>query len=64
MAENNNGNKNNDGCLKWIIIIIVLGIVSALFGGQDETDTVWSSYDYDDDYYYDSNDNTVKKKPW
>ena len=32
--------------------------------GRDEYDEIMSSYDWGDDYYYDSSDNQVKKKLW
>ena len=49
---NNNGNQNNNGCMTWIIIIVIIGLISALIGGQDGD----SSYGNTHDGYVGDND--------
>lgn len=52
------------------VIVVIVIVISGLFGScdvlleTDEHDEVMGSYDWGDDYYYDSSDNTVKEKPW
>ena len=52
------------------VIVVIVIVFSGLFGScdvlleTDEHDEIMGSYDWGDDYYYDSSDNTVKEKPW
>lgn len=57
-----------------LIVILIIGvIIGAIVGFSDSTyespeksayDDAMGSYDWGDDYYYDSSDGVVKKKPW
>lgn len=56
-------------------VVLVILIIGAIIGGVEsnsssesradaEYDDMMAGYDWGDDYYYDSNDNAVKEKPW
>ena len=53
-----------------VLIIFVVGVIIGLVGIFDSSssdaqyDRVMGGYDYGDNYYYDSNDNAVKKTYW
>lgn len=52
---------------KWIIIAVVvifLAIIGASCYKETEQDRVYSSYNWGPDYYYDTNNHSVEKKPW
>lgn len=49
-----------------IIIATIVGVldISSSSSADSEYDDAMASYDWGDDHYYDSSDNTVKKKAW
>ena len=66
VASEVNSNSDNSSSVGCFVLVVIVLIILAAFGScfHDDDDDAGAFFDWGDGHYWDTNDHTVKEKPW